>query len=423
MSAKYLGTHDFTGATVLGVTATVENIPGVTVAGSGTSDVPSPDYSTLAAALLAGHRSIFVVGDTLETANPTVTTSGCVVRLMNEATVHIVAGSRVILAVPSRIEGNGTIMGADTQVIDIIGTDGRYSFDGITVDGRLQGTNDQLMRNAAGSRVAISDVTLILADALSTSRIEVRDWDATNLYVNGAGTPGSSNSERAFHFVGGRSQFKNIRFGPSFRTVGSHIPFNVVDVDAEITIDGVFFEGPPTPKILLSNRGRGTVRISNWSSDHAQSNITATPSQPVANFHMENCQGIFFADPSLPPTPVSDSTFLNVVASGSVGGVNAAKLFSRAEASRRNRYINCEQGDKNIAPSSDTLEVWGEDFLISGNVLHQDVTIAGSGHRVDGCVFKGDLTLLANTSGVIVKGCTVLGSFTDNGVDNSAVID
>jgi hypothetical protein len=398
MSRRYLGTHDFTGATVLGVTADPpSNIGSVTVAGSGTSEVPSPDYSSLGAAFAAGHSVVTVVGDTIEDSNVTTASSGSTI-YMQDGTVHLLTNV-IFMAGELSILGRGELRSNGSNVL---GNGGPPAGSVLRIDGvKIDGANAAEPINVGvNTELSFSNMEVVVGNN-STGGIDGRRTRFENVKLSSGG----SSAGQIMNWPGGASRPSN---ASNTIIAGAWNGANLLFLEDDVTIDGVRFENvPPTTITMFFFADR--IKVSNFHRNYG--NISMLGGSPGHSFiQMDNCSAQFTA---FSTEPISDSKFSNCVASGLGGLLSAQRLSSR------NSYSNSRLGTPG---SASTQTIWGDDNQYDGVTFEQPINVMGSGHIFSNCRFRKALTIDADASGVLLSDCVVQGAFTDSGTDTQGTI-
>jgi hypothetical protein len=371
----------------------------VTVGGSGTSEHLTTDYSTLGAAIAAGHRSIDVVSDTIESANVVIAASGAHVRMHN-ATIHLLTNS-IQVGPGLTVTGRGTVIGNGGSLFTSALANSELRVNGIDIDGK-NATSTVINIGSPTQRVRLENTTIQQPASLNGS-VAVRNGRIQDVRVEGNG-----NTSWAFNFQGSSGRpglASNITIAGTWAGNNSCMFFQ----DDNLRLDGLFFDAvnPVNLRFLLN---AANVSLSNI--HRADGFIAWHPASTlVSNLTMDNCRAEFGVFPAAGGT--RDSHFSNCVASGSRG-----LLSSNAQASR-NLYSNCKLGQPG---SLTTATIWGDDNHFDGVVFEEPVLVRGSGHIFSNCRFRKALTIDTNASGVLISDCSVQGAFTDNGTDTAGSI-
>ncbi len=372
---------------------------GVTVAGSGTAEVPSPDFATLREAITAGHRLINVVGDTLETASTlTITsTSGLSIYLHNDTQVNMQTAG-IVVATSGRfiISGNGTLR--NNGGAGLLTTNAS--------NGQIQNTRLLSEGNAGlalvvsnGSRVEINGCTL---QAERMGRVQ----NSSIGIFNGCILTGESEASEGL--LGRTNSIIKITDCVYDGDIGGATNITVGGAETkevDYSVDGLSLLG--AAGTLFMRLGDDSV-VSNVKKNRAGGGGTfnfSANGQEINRVHIFNVN-LGAANTILPAGRVFDSTADRVISSGNAIRPNSTE-------SRNNTYTNCI-----IGGGIGVHTITGSSNKYVNCRFNGNTTIDGTGNIVTSCSFNGTLTFLATSSGNMVTSTIVDNTVTDNGNGN-----
>lgn len=395
-----------------------------TVGAIPTIEVPNPDYTTLRAALDAGHRVIHVVSDTTEASNIifNTVTSGVYIKIDNGATVNLTfAQFRFVSCSSFVVEGNGTInqTNAATAAFEALNSSvgvirgitiqkpGTTVDDAMTIDGgsnvRLIDCKINARRHARIRNASKVDFINCTFDDDNSGNIEagVRCESGGLVRLYGCLFRGTYTSDDlSFGGCelndGSRFEMYNCRS----ETLGANMYLVLGD---KSVINGFTLQGGSNSKLHLSNTFTGGA---------------------------EKAVGISISNVDLgAPTKVGGinggerfeaSSFHNVTSSGE--GLNICRRYSRD-----NKFTNCRFGSRG---GVGTIDAWGFNNTFNNCIFFGSLHVNGSGNIFTGCEVRGtgllvypetennllvgmkigqDVTFMAGSSGNIISSSIIDG--------------
>lgn len=365
----YLGTHDFTGATVTGITGTTATFDAVVAASGG-------DYTTLSAALTAGKTSIFVKDGTYtEATNITISTNN----------TFIMGESRdgAIISLTAATGTNLQITGTNVHLFNL-------TIRGATADAQMVYVNASntiincvaFINNHNGNPAAARG-TLTVAGTISdvfVSNCKISNANATNmanryaLFMNDTNTTrvivnnlvivgaNSANSQRGIYCLASGCIFNNVLL----RSLGTTGDVLGVWAGSSHKISNIVATG------CLGNFGWDVAlldsEISNVSCDHDNTGTFSCKRCKFSNINFEGTTGI----------TIDSNT-------------------------QHNLFTNCKFGPK-------TITVNGDDNVFTGCMVGANT---GGG--------TGTFSIGAGADRTIMTGCQTDAAISDSGTDTSGI--
>jgi hypothetical protein len=429
---RYLGTHDFSSASVVGISAGGTDL-GATVA----SGDPSADYDSIGAAVVDGKRLIHIVGDTVESG---------VIPVPSDLDLRFYDGARV------RMDDNYFDFQSTVNVF--AGGRGQFQYKSPSVDTQL--FNFGVWRS---SQVTVRDVGFLIDSQTDRGGITDGNIDIDGSEIIGNPGPGSADGT-VIQMVDGIYKLSNVRYRARSGAAGRGIDGSTMS-DAHLIINGLELLGSHGSPIIMTQNvnefsNNSTVLVSNviagsggaspvltqggrgvvvrgvknrnqgsagtlplagtnnrFSDIDARGSSLGTLNSYFGN-QFSNCA---FADLNFGASSnVAAWRFDNCVFEGSFGAWDIrAKRFEFTNCFFRNSSVFlAEKGTGGGASGADAN-------VFTGCRFEDDLSISSDLVRLVNCEVQGDLIVNPAASGTLLVGCTVGGTATNSGVDTTFV--